>query len=102
MDRVSVADGISPNAISTKLVIVFATEPHYLLPILPFLLVAMISSLAADRGWWRNGRLTILWSLVAFLALARLFWVNLFEFTGYSASYLRSNRPRSNQRCHNS
>lgn len=94
MDRVSVADGISPNAISTKLLLVFATKPHYWLPILPFLLVAMISSLAADR-------LTILWSLMAFLTLARLFWVNLFEFTGYSASYLRSNRPRSNQ-SHNS
>lgn len=34
---------------------------------LPFLLVAIISSLATDKGWWRNGRLTLLWSLVDFL-----------------------------------
>ncbi|MBW4637860.1 MAG: DUF2079 domain-containing protein [Gloeocapsa sp. UFS-A4-WI-NPMV-4B04] len=44
---------------------------HYSLPILPFLLVAVISSLAADRGWLRSGRLITLWSLVAFLALAK-------------------------------
>lgn len=44
---------------------------HYSLPILPFLLVAVISSLAANRGWLRNSRLITLWSLVAFLALAK-------------------------------
>lgn len=44
---------------------------HYSLPILPFLIVAVISSLAAGRGWLRNGRLIVLWSLVAFLALAK-------------------------------
>lgn len=44
---------------------------HYSLPIVPFLLVAVISSLAAGCGWLRNGRLITLWSLVAFLALAK-------------------------------
>lgn len=44
---------------------------HYSLPILPFLLLVVISSLAANRAWLRNGRLITLWSLVAFLALAK-------------------------------
>lgn len=49
---------------------------QYSLPVLPFLLVAVISSLAAGRGWLRNQREMILWSLVAFLALAKFgyFW----------------------------
>jgi len=44
---------------------------HYSLPVLPFLLLAVISSLAAGRGWLRSGRLIVLWSLVGFLALAK-------------------------------
>lgn len=44
---------------------------HYSLPIVPFLLVAVISSAAANRSWLRSGRLITLWSLVAFLALAK-------------------------------
>ena len=44
---------------------------HYSLPILPFLLVAVISSLSAGRGWLRSGWSIALWSLVAFLALAK-------------------------------
>lgn len=44
---------------------------HYSLPSLPFLLVAVISSLAAGRGWLQSGRAIALWSLVAFLALAK-------------------------------
>lgn len=49
---------------------------QYSLPILPFLLLAVISTLAAGRGWLRNKRGIILWSLVAFLALAKYgyFW----------------------------
>ncbi len=42
---------------------------QYSLPILPFLLLAVISSLAAGQGWLRNGRNIILWSLVAFLLM---------------------------------
>lgn len=44
---------------------------HYSLPILPFLILAVISSLAAERGWLRGRRTIILWSLAAFLALAK-------------------------------
>ncbi len=49
---------------------------QYSLPILPFLLLAVINSLAADQGWLRNPRGIIIWSLVAFLALAKYgyFW----------------------------
>jgi uncharacterized membrane protein len=43
---------------------------QYSLPVLPFLLLAVISSLAAGRGWLR-ARGIIIWSLVAFLALAK-------------------------------
>ncbi|WP_307731515.1 DUF2079 domain-containing protein [Microseira wollei] len=43
---------------------------QYSLPVLPFLLLAVISSLAAGRGWLRP-RGIIIWSLVAFLALAK-------------------------------
>ncbi len=49
---------------------------QYSLPVLPFLLVAVISSLAADKAWLRHKRQIILWSLIAFLALAKFgyFW----------------------------
>lgn len=43
---------------------------QYSVPVLPFLLLAVISSLAAGRGWLRP-RGIIIWSLVAFLALAK-------------------------------
>lgn len=45
---------------------------QYSLPILPFLILAVISSLAAGKGWLQNWRGIILWSLVAFLALAKI------------------------------
>jgi uncharacterized membrane protein len=44
---------------------------QYSLPIVPFLLLAVISTLAAGKGWIRSQRGMILWSLVAFLALAK-------------------------------
>ncbi len=49
---------------------------HYSLPILPFLLLAVISTLANGEGWLRSKRLIILWSLVTFLALSKYsyFW----------------------------
>jgi len=58
---------------------ILATDPgqrelttQYSLPILPFLLVAVISSLAAGKVWrWlQKGRNIIIWSLVAFLFMA--------------------------------
>lgn len=45
---------------------------QYSLPALPFLLLAVISTLAAGRGWFRNRRGIILWALVAFIALAKV------------------------------
>lgn len=43
---------------------------QYSLPVLPFLMVAVIDSIA-DRPWIRNPRIIFLWSLVGFLALAK-------------------------------
>jgi uncharacterized membrane protein len=49
---------------------------QYSLPILPFLIVAVIASLAADRGWLRTRRAIILWALLAFMVLGKYgyFW----------------------------
>lgn len=55
---------------------------QYSLPALPFLLLAVISSLAAGKGWLQNKRAIILWSLVTFLSLAK--------FTYFGGRYLAS------------
>ncbi|WP_041233239.1 DUF2079 domain-containing protein [Cylindrospermum stagnale] len=55
---------------------------HYSVPALPFLLLAVIATLAAGKGWLKNQRAIILWSLVTFLSLAK--------FTHFSAKYLDS------------
>lgn len=49
---------------------------QYSLPILPFLILAVISSLAAHKAWLRSRRAIILWSLLAFIVLAKYgyFW----------------------------
>ncbi|MGF1491896.1 MAG: DUF2079 domain-containing protein [Microcoleaceae cyanobacterium] len=49
---------------------------QYSLPILPFLLLAVISALAAGSGRLKQARWMLLWSLIAFLALAKYgyFW----------------------------
>jgi uncharacterized membrane protein len=49
---------------------------QYSLPILPFLLVVVIQTLAAGQGWIQRPRTIILWSLVAFIALGKYgyFW----------------------------
>ncbi|PLZ99872.1 hypothetical protein CEN50_05495 [Fischerella thermalis CCMEE 5268] len=49
---------------------------QYSLPILPFLLVLLIQTLAAGQGWIQRPRKIILWSLVAFFALGKYgyFW----------------------------
>lgn len=44
---------------------------QYSLPALPFLLLAAIASLQAGHAWLRSRRAIVLWSLVAFLALAK-------------------------------
>lgn len=49
---------------------------QYSLPILPFLILAVISSLSAHKAWLRSRRAIILWTLVAFIVLAKYsyFW----------------------------
>ncbi|MBE8988637.1 DUF2079 domain-containing protein [Nostoc sp. LEGE 12450] len=55
---------------------------QYSIPVMPFLLLAVISTLAAGRGWLQNRRGIILWSLVAFLSMAK--------FTHFGGNYLVS------------
>lgn len=49
---------------------------QYSLPVVPFLILAVISSLALGHGWLHSKRGIILWSVVAFFALAKYgyFW----------------------------
>lgn len=44
---------------------------QYSLPIVPFLMLAVIATLADERGWLRSQRAMVLWSLVFFLVFAR-------------------------------
>ncbi|KAM3101817.1 DUF2079 domain-containing protein [Phormidesmis sp. 146-12] len=44
---------------------------QYSLPVLPFLMLAVISAIAANKSWIKPLRAIVLWSLVAFLALAK-------------------------------
>jgi uncharacterized membrane protein len=44
---------------------------QYSLPILPFLLVAVISGLAAGNTWLRRPQWIVLWSFIGFIALAK-------------------------------
>jgi len=49
---------------------------QYSLPLLPFLLLVLIASLASGRAWLKRGRWIVVWSLVSFLCLAKFgyFW----------------------------
>lgn len=44
---------------------------QYSLPILPFLLLAVIATLAQGKGWLKKPKWIIVWGLVGFLALAK-------------------------------
>ncbi|MEL4896930.1 DUF2079 domain-containing protein [Crocosphaera sp. Alani8] len=44
---------------------------QYSIPILPFLLISVIATLAANKGLIRNPKYITLWSLIAFLALGK-------------------------------
>ena len=55
---------------------------QYSLPIIPFLFLVVINSLAADRGWLKKRRAIIVWSLITFLALAK--------FSYFGSKYLSS------------
>jgi uncharacterized membrane protein len=47
---------------------------QYSLPILPFLFLSVISTLAAGEGWRIRSRTAILWSAIAFFALAKPYY----------------------------
>jgi uncharacterized membrane protein len=55
---------------------------QYSLPVLPFLLLAVISTLAAGKAWLQNRRGIIIWALVAFIAFAK--------FGYFGSVYLKS------------
>lgn len=44
---------------------------HYSLPVIPFLMLALIASIAADTAWVKQRKSIILWSLFWFLALGK-------------------------------
>jgi uncharacterized membrane protein len=44
---------------------------QYSLPVLPFIIVAMISTLAAGKAWIKSQRTIVLWLLLCFVTLAR-------------------------------
>ncbi len=44
---------------------------QYSIPILPFLLLSIIATLAANKGLFRNPKYIIIWSFIAFLALGK-------------------------------
>ncbi|GBF81045.1 DUF2079 domain-containing protein [Aphanothece sacrum] len=53
---------------------------QYSLPILPFLLLSVIASLAAGKGWLRRPKMIIIWSLIWFLILTK--------YTYFGSKYL--------------
>lgn len=65
---------------------------HYSLPIVPFLVVAIVSTLAANRSWLRKGKSIILWMLaILFLGLTlRLALIDnkgyLFDWSNWQAT----------------
>jgi uncharacterized membrane protein len=44
---------------------------HYSLPVIPFLILALIASIAADKAWLKQKRAILLWSLIWFLILSK-------------------------------
>ncbi|ACB51947.1 putative membrane protein [Crocosphaera subtropica ATCC 51142] len=44
---------------------------QYSLPIIPFLMVAVIMTVAAKKSWFQQNKYIITWSLICFLALAK-------------------------------
>jgi uncharacterized membrane protein len=44
---------------------------HYSLPVIPFLILALIASIAADEAWLNQKRAILLWSLIWFLILGK-------------------------------
>ncbi|WP_228058877.1 DUF2079 domain-containing protein [Nostoc sp. LEGE 06077] len=55
---------------------------QYSVPALPFIILSVIASLSLSKGLFQNKRIIILWSIVAFLSLAK--------FTYFGGKYLQS------------
>jgi uncharacterized membrane protein len=47
---------------------------QYSLPILPFLILTVIASLADGKSWFKTNKNIIIWSLISFLALAKPYY----------------------------
>ncbi|MEA5511502.1 DUF2079 domain-containing protein [Crocosphaera sp. UHCC 0190] len=55
---------------------------QYSLPIIPFLMVSVIATMATEKAWFRQEKYIIIWSLIGFLALAK--------FGYFTSRYLES------------
>lgn len=55
---------------------------HYSLPALPFLILAVIATLANGKAWIKQNRIIILWSLIGFLVLGK--------FGFFTSKYLKN------------
>ncbi len=74
---------------------------QYSLPVLPFLIVAVIASLAAGQGWLRTKKAIVVWALVAFVILAKygFFWsrylrtIDTWEATREAIAQIQSPGP---------
>jgi uncharacterized membrane protein len=87
--------GLSPKnlspllcAIPTLVINILSTYPlqrsltqHYSLPILPFLFLAIISSVAANHNWLKTRKTILAWAVVIFLLSGKLeyFWTGYFS-----------------------
>ncbi|KOP24933.1 hypothetical protein AMR41_15985 [Hapalosiphon sp. MRB220] len=74
---------------------------QYSLPILPFLILAVIASIAADKGWLRSRRKIILWAILGFMVLGKYgyFWsrylrtVDNWEATNQAIAQVQTKGP---------
>jgi uncharacterized membrane protein len=87
--------GLSPKKISpllcaipTLVINILSTYPlqrsltqHYSLPILPFLFIAIISSVAANHNWLKTRKTILAWAVVVFFLSGKLeyFWTGYFS-----------------------
>ncbi|MCY7367306.1 MAG: DUF2079 domain-containing protein [Chamaesiphon sp.] len=87
--------GISPKnlspllcAIPTLVINILSTYPlqrsltqHYSLPILPFLFLAVISSVAANHSWLKTRKMILVWAIIIFFLSGKIeyFWTGYFS-----------------------
>jgi uncharacterized membrane protein len=87
--------GLSPKnlspllcAVPTLLINILSTYPlqrsltqHYSLPILPFLFIAVISSIAANHHWLKKRTIILIWAVIVFFLSGKLeyFWTGYFS-----------------------